>query len=402
MKNISVFNLCLLCFSFYEITIIPHDIYIFIKYISLLYLFVLYCRNIKYNFVVMSFCAIYGFLTLLSTIINEMDINSIVASFVFGLQIIDVFLVTIYFVNKYGVQKYCKILCVFFGTLLILTDILMLFINYDFSSPNENYLIGNKFVVSYLHCFFCAILLLMINSKGIIGGKLVQKGKMRINKYILFVLGFLIFSLLISLKVTCTTGAIINACFLLMCFLPKYLMKKISKPSILLLFLLVSNIIFFGTNSILNTDFFQYIVYEVLHKSFTWTGRLHIWEIVFDLIKIQPWLGYGYYNNIVVDYISFGNAQNGVLKIIIDSGILGLLSYLAILTYCFKSANKKNMYYIFPIYIFMYSMFIASLVEINLTHMLLFVSMAIMYSIHIKEERNQLYENSNYIDAKSD
>ena len=55
------------------------------------------------------------------------------------------------------------------------------------------------------------------------------------------------------------------------------------------------------------------------------------------------WMGYGYFSNIIEKILGFGNAQNGVLKIIIDSGIIGLIGYVSgkILIYHFESVRRN-------------------------------------------------------------
>ena len=96
-----------------------------------------------------------------------------------------------------------------------------------------------------------------------------------------------------------------------------------------------------GSVSLLTNPYVVSFIYDVLGKSYTWVGRLHIYAMISDVIKVHPWIGYGYFSNIVEEILGFGNAQNGVLKIIVDSGIVGLIGY-ALLVYRSMKSNENS------------------------------------------------------------
>ena len=77
-------------------------------------------------------------------------------------------------------------------------------------------------------------------------------------------------------------------------------------------------------------------------------------------------------------YLGYGNPQNGVLKILLDTGIIGLLLYSILVFMALRPLNGKNFALNFPIIAFLYAMIVASLVEINLTHMIVFMALAIV------------------------
>ena len=77
-------------------------------------------------------------------------------------------------------------------------------------------------------------------------------------------------------------------------------------------------------------------------------------------------------------YLGYGNPQNGVLKILLDTGIFGLLLYVALLFIMLQPLNSKKFENNFSMLAFLYAMLVASLVEINLTHMIVFMSLAII------------------------
>lgn len=404
MFKISFINVILMCLTFYEINIIPHYIYLFLKYISILYLFVFYIKTIKINITVFFLCLLYGLVVFLTSLFNHMQISSVIASLFYGIQIIDVFLVSAFFVGKYGLSKYVSILLLYFLFILFCTDVLMFVVDYKFNDPDESYLIGNKFIVSYVHCFASTLMILKHsceNKKTFFKEKkIVVLNRGTILEYVLIII-----SILISLKVTCSTGIIINTFLLILSILPEYLKVRISDRKLIIIGFMIINFLLFGTYSILNTTFFENFIYKILGKSTTWTGRIRIWDEVFMLIRNKLFFGYGYNNNVIGQLLGFGNAQNGILKLLIDSGLFGLLTYSFICLKSFRCKfNLKIKEIIFPMFSFFYAMMLASSVEINLTHMIVFLSMAIMNSVNInvkKIERMYSDENCNNINAES-
>ena len=88
------------------------------------------------------------------------------AAFVYMLHILAIYVTIVAFMRCRGVETLVKLLIKTLLVFALVTDIPMVFINYDFSSPSESYLIGNKFAVSYLHCFIVALLFCINNEKN--------------------------------------------------------------------------------------------------------------------------------------------------------------------------------------------------------------------------------------------
>lgn len=55
------------------------------------------------------------------------------------------------------------------------------------------------------------------------------------------------------------------------------------------------NFLMLGSVSLLTNPYVVSFVYDVLGKSYTWVGRLHIYAMISDVIKVHPWIGYGYF-----------------------------------------------------------------------------------------------------------
>lgn len=364
----STIGIVLLCLSFYEFSIIPHSLFLVVKYSIILYLLLLHLKECKKNDKILAAILLYGGITFIATLLYQDAFNRLISSFVYMVHILTIYVTITSFVRCHGVKQLIELLIKILLVLVCMTDIAMLFISYNFSSPSEIYLIGDKFAVSYLHCFITG-LLFCINIEN----------KRKNLFFILIRISFLIFSILICRKVTCTTGILICILMgLLSCFpIPLSFKKLLSSPKIIILIIMLINLLVLGSESLLTNPFIANFISNVLGKSTTWIGRLRIYAMIFDVIKIHPWIGYGYYSDIIEDILGFGNAQNGVLKIVIDSGILGLIGY-AILLY--ESLNKKVSKKYWSLIVFIYCMIIASIAEINLTDYLVFLTISIVYS----------------------
>lgn len=366
----STIDIVLLCISFYEVTGIPHTLFLGIKYASILYLFAKHCFECRKMRSITAFILLYGGVTFISTLINQNMLNRYVASFVYMLHIMTIY-VTIYaFVRNRGIEALVQCLISTLIVFALFTDFLMLFVSYNFSSPSESYLIGNKFAVSYLHCFIMA-LLYCCNEK-----KLQNRLRLKTFRSI-----FCVASVLVCMKVTCTTGILICLLMGIMNYfpIPLRIRKFISNPQIIVSVTVVINLLILGSASLFTNPYIVYFISNVLGKSYTWVGRLHIYEIIFDVIKVKPWMGYGYFSNIIEEILGFGNAQNGVLKVIIDSGIIGLIGY-TLLAYrsmkSFEHAAEK----IWSMMAFVYCMIFASSAEINLTDYLFFLTSSMIFA----------------------
>lgn len=366
-----------MCLTFYEFSNVPHMVFLTFKYAVLLILFVKYFRNYNEIKLTMLIATMYSVIVVFSTMINNMPFNTLVASIMHGFQIIDLFLVTYALIKKYTVKQYSKWLFWILFSLCVLSDILMIFVEYDFSNPGERYLIGSKFVIAYAHCFVCTLGFVYVNNQNknirYLGGKIKING---INKNIWMYL-FGIYSFFICMRVGCSTGMVIMCVLILLLAIPNEIKKHIFSTKIMILFVIIVNALMFGTYNLLNNQNVQYFIQNILGKTSNLTGRVQIWNIIFEFIEEKKILGYGYYSDIIENVLGYGNPQNGILKILIDTGFIGLILYALLIWKSFRCINNEKLKLLYPIMAFMYAMFVASFVEINLNHMVVFLAMAI-------------------------
>ena len=385
--NILDVTTIMLCLTFYEPPIVPHYLFIAYKYAVLLWVLIKCQKECKRNKTIISIAGAYGVITFASSFINSMQFNTVIASAMYGLQIIDVFLLCSYNMTRRSMKAFIKTIMLTFIVVLTVNDVLMLFLKYDFSNPSEEYFIGNKFVVSYLHCFVSALAFLCLNIDAK-SEKYITINKHSITiKYFekyMFALAVLLFSIFICARVTCSTGIISCLVLLFLIFFPAKIQYFLADGRVMIIALVSANILVLGSSAVLSMPFFENLIYNVLGKSVTWKGRLIIWERISKLIANQPILGYGYYNSIVEKVVGFGNPQNGVLKLLIDTGVIGLVVYALLILFSFYHLPKSDIDVLKPISAFFYAMLIASIVEINLSHMIVFMAMALFYAERCK------------------
>lgn len=165
--------------------------------------------------------------------------------------------------------------------------------------------------------------------------------------------------------------------------IPNKFKNILSDGKPIILSALIFNVLIFGSYGLFTNPFVASFISDVMGKSTTWIGRLRIYEVVMNIIVKSPMIGYGYFNNVVSDAVSFnGNAQNGILKILVDSGVIGLIGYAGSIYIGLKNNKEHNDRQLWPLYAFIYTMIAASLVEINLTHMIVFLTVAVIYAYH--------------------
>ena len=369
--RISTFNIILLILTFYEVSGVSHLFFLVFKYGIILYLIISNIKNLMEVKSVFIPIMIYGGITLLSTILNQVLFTKSFAAFFYMLHLLAIYLAITSFIKKRGTAELIKILIKILLVIIIITDGLMLLVRYNFDSPATNYFIGNKFAVSYLHCFVVALLYIFDTKR---------KSNFVFQFSILRLL-FLFYSIFVCAKVTCTTGILICILMGMIVYVPfpNKFKEIISNPISAIGITFLVNVLIFGSFSLLTNDYVAKFISDVLGKSGTWIGRINIYAMILDVIKVHPWIGYGYFSNIIQDELGFGNAQNGVFKIIIDSGIIGLSGYVLMVKNSLRNyfSSSKDLW---PLIGFVYCMIIASFAEINLTDYLMFLCIAIVYA----------------------
>ena len=93
------------------------------------------------------------------------------------------------------------------------------------------------------------------------------------------------------------------------------------------------------------------------------TGRARIYMSLQQIFFNNPIWGNGYGNEVVKNYLGYGNVQNGFFDIVTSYGLVGVAIFLLLIYNAVKS--RKNNYELSPILMFIYAMIICGTVEIN-------------------------------------
>ena len=92
-----------------------------------------------------------------------------------------------------------------------------------------------------------------------------------------------------------------------------------------------------------------------------------MYAITLNGIKDALWMGHGINCTLVQDVLSWGNPQNGILKMLLDFGIIGTASFLLLIYDSTKNNRNSNKQIEYSMLAFVYGMIICSMVEINLS-----------------------------------
>ncbi|MCR5294931.1 MAG: O-antigen ligase family protein [Lachnospiraceae bacterium] len=242
---------------------------------------------------------------------------------------------------RYSKEEVLKSVFSFCFCFLLIGDSIVLFSGtrgIGVSSGIPDYLIGNKFTISYVHMLFLALYYWHLSeyywSSSEYGGVIKRKG----------VLAFA-YTLFICVITDCATG--IAGCIALAFF---YLLFKkmpsaarlFSNPYFYCLFMGIISV------SVIHMDLFTrfkpvaFIIEHFFHRNLTLTGRSFAFAVAILAISQKPLYGHGINSTYVSSVLGWGNAQNGLLKVLLDYGVIGLLLFFWIVTDAFRIVRPRT------------------------------------------------------------
>lgn len=313
---------------------------------------------------------------LVSTLYNNMNIHRGILQII---KILEIFLFWEY-IHQVSQEK-STVKTFFILTLVysILNDIIM-FIRPDmFLANDSNYLLGNKFQVSYFHILLLVFYMYYIKDK-------------EDKKSVAFKIIFAVLAICICLYTECTTAFIGALLFLIIYIVTKNSHNKINSIFIIILLMVSCSVLILFSN-IVHLKPIEYIIVNLLHEDITLTGRTYIYDNVFSVIGNKWLLGYGYGNSydIMFEQLHVPNTQNALLEYWLDSGILGVTILLVLIYNIFKDYNKN----INSIVIYLYVFSILGSIEITID--IIYIALLAMLNIgKVKEINNEKYQKQNY------
>lgn len=350
-------------FSWYNMvrygTVIIVGIYVFIRY-----RYIIQKKYLSINLL----AVLFGGLTVGLSFINRNTIterNPFLASIVF----VALFLTFLFFmeivVEQGKVQQALETFYKVAWIIVIITDFLILIYPELHLVYEENYFVGTKFEVVYLHFF---LIVLCLEKKFY---NCDEKG---CKVYLLVLLAVTLF---IGIQVDCSTGIVGVLIFLVLILLINKREKQFLNPVFYLIIQFLCFTFVFFCEYILSNSAIESFIVDVLGKSITMTGRVNIYKIVLALLfKYNAWnTGFGYATSYELGgkHGNFPNTQNGILEWIwqvgIPTTIVMVAMFMLMLFVSKKYLNDSNRKLLYPLLVGLYLMTILGMVEITISQM---------------------------------
>lgn len=302
---------------------------------------------------------------IITSFINRRDLverDVFLAGIVYSAIVFEAFLLFQYFSYKGRMLRGINILYYLTLGYIIFTDLLIIIKPELFLQNYGYYFIGNKFAVSYLH--FQLIALYWYKCRN--NEKLLLRSK-------LFITAVFILTIFISLQISSSSGIAGSLILVLFIIFNKQLSNILTKPSMAIITLLAACSILLLFDTVLNSNFMQFIIEDVLGRDMTLTGRMPIYNNFNNLISGHFWTGYGHGSTYEVCMRIMGapNTQNGLFEILMQYGVFGVVSIISLIYVSFKKIKITNE--IFPIVAMVYVYMLLASIEITLS--LRFLSM---------------------------
>lgn len=247
----------------------------------------------------------------------------------------------------------------------LLSDVLMIVApnrTYYLNDYYDDFLVGSKFSLSYLHLWMVLLYSTIF------------------KKFDKIFYGLMALTFVVSLHSGCSTMVVGTAIIAILFIFRKYIGTILHNNIVLLIVLIVSSVILVFGSFVLQIPMIQNFIINVLHENATLSGRLNIYERYGSLLLVNPIWGVSYDANYKFSmfYTGAANFQNGIVDVFVSFGLLGVVIFLVML-FSANRASKKINDYIFVNAIYMFVM-LAS-VEIPFrTNMYILLSMVILLS----------------------
>lgn len=296
---------------------------------------------------------LYAIVTFVSSIRNYglWSISALMNDFLHPFSVLSIFLVPLIIADRYDIDKVARVFfrcgCVYFIPTLV-TVIMAGRVDAGWYEP---YFVGNKFLLTY---YF----LVMFCSWGIIHIEEIQntvKAKVK-------VIGFCVVGIAFSAYLYCTTGVV---CYLtvliLMLVIP--IRKILEKPLSIAIATVLSGALPLSMTAILSIPQVNALLLAI-NETATMNARVRIYEILVSIITQNYWIGNGY-NTLIVKESLYSNAQNGMLHIIVQFGMLGAAALVLLCYIATRNRYKRNKDVVEWCEFWLFALIVAGIIEIT-------------------------------------
>lgn len=299
------------------------------------------------------FIWIYAGITLISSVHNYgiWGISAIMSDFLHPFSVLAIFIIPLIVTEASGINKVAKVFLRCSYVYFIPTMATVILAGRVDAGWYEPYFVGNKFLLTY---YF----LVMFCSWGIIHIEEIQntvKAKVK-------VIAFCVVGMAFSAYLYCTTGVV---CYLtvliLMLVLP--IRKILEKPLSIAISIVLSGVLPLSMTAILSIPRVNALLLAI-NETATMNARVRIYEILMNIITQKYWLGYGY-NTLIVKERLYSNAQNGMLHIIVQFGMLGAAALVLLCYIATRNRYKRNKDIVEWCEFWLFSLIVAGIIEIT-------------------------------------
>lgn len=321
------------------------------------------------------FIWIYAGITLISSVHNYgiWGISAIMNDFLHPFSVLAIFIIPLIVTEASGINKVAKVFLRCSYVYFIPTMATVILAGRVDAGWYEPYFVGNKFLLTYYS-------LVMFCSWGIIHIEEIQntvKAKVK-------VIAFCVVGMTFSAYLYCTTGVV---CYLtvliLMLVLP--IRKILEKPLSIAIATVLSGALPLSMTAILSIPRVNALLISI-NETATMNARVRIYEILMNIITQNYWIGYGY-NTLIVKERLYSNAQNGMLHIIVQFGMLGAATLVLLCYIATRNRYKRNKDVVEWCEFWLFALIVAGIIEITFGVFFYVFLALINCATNAKEER---------------
>lgn len=293
--------------------------------------------------------------------LGTVERNTFTASIMYGLTLLVCIMYFEVQFEKNNDYRTLKIVAVFLGCYVVVSDILIL-LNNGIGTFEDLYFIGNKFLVSYDNLIVICFVWYL---------RFFKNKKIKIVYFEVLA----ICAAIISAMIECSTGIVGSICLMIMLLGKKRIKNLIQNPKFIIALFIICFLFVFWYPFLLALRPVKWLIVDVLGEDLTLTSRTNIFLNLPRIVKQSPLYGYGYGSTaeIMRYYTGCTDTQNGLWEIIVSNGIIGGIAYTIICFYTLCSRNNLKSKYTYPFICYSIIMIILSSIEI--TYGILFVVM---------------------------
>lgn len=347
----------------------------------------------KYFFILVTLLALIGAL-LYSAILSKssgVGIYGMRATTRLIMYLAELFILMMWLAERRKFEEALEFLFWYTVILTVVTDFLFIsgivrFWNRGF----ENYLVGTKFSVSYLHLNLVA---LWYNRNN-----LRFHRDSRAKQFIYLMIPLV---LIVSLRVDCMTG-LVGTILLFVCYaiLNTKFQKKLiqfTSPNMVIIALVVTLVFLFVVNELVRLPAVQYLIEDLLGRDLTMTGRVVAYnQVPRKMQKYLLWgVGYGNGNTAAENMFRIANTQNAQVHWVLQGGIVSTLLIDTLLLQVFRILHRSPARQeIMPLVVLVYIYIVLGAVETTFNMYFFLLIMLILARVSQRETNPSLNERN--------